>query len=72
MAFSPPSWVLPRQAEACAKAMHHAKRSTCYIVKPEDGAKGDGIFLVTDWNDYLAKCTARAASGKTFVVQAWQ
>jgi len=49
--------------------MHRAKRSTCYIVKPEDGAKGDGIFLVTDWNDFVAKCTARAAMGRAYVVQ---
>eukprot|EP00928_Gymnodinium_smaydae_P047074 TRINITY_DN31407_c0_g1_i1.p1 TRINITY_DN31407_c0_g1~~TRINITY_DN31407_c0_g1_i1.p1 ORF type:complete len:688 (-),score=67.96 TRINITY_DN31407_c0_g1_i1:160-2181(-) len=60
LAFNPPTWVLPDQtAELKAKLL---KSKKTYIVKPEDGSQGDGIFLIRGIRDLEAKLMGSGAA----------
>ncbi|XP_013406638.1 tubulin polyglutamylase TTLL11 isoform X3 [Lingula anatina] len=56
--FYPRTWLLPQQltefaAEVNLKRRRHPKLKTTYIVKPDGGSQGDGIYLIRDPNDYM-------------------
>ena len=55
--FHPRSWFLPQQfAEFAddARKLNEAKRKKpVFIVKPDEGSQGDGIYLITDPKDFL-------------------
>lgn len=56
--FHPLSWYLPQQfpdfTDAARRAnLKHPSRKSFYIVKPDEGSQGDGIYLITDPKDYL-------------------
>ncbi len=56
--FHPQSWFLPYQyaefCNACRKVtdQRKTKEKQVYIVKPDEGSQGDGIYLITDPKDY--------------------
>lgn len=47
--FNPPTWVLPDQYNELKAKLEKSKKT--FIVKPEDGSQGDGIFLVKGIRD---------------------
>lgn len=47
--FNPPTWVLPDQYNELKAKMEKSKKT--FIVKPEDGSQGDGIFLIKGIRD---------------------
>lgn len=47
--FFPRSWVLPQDMAALGEYMEG--RSEPLIVKPDEGAQGDGIFIASDYSD---------------------
>lgn len=51
--FIPATWVLPDQMESLHAAMAKSKKT--FILKPQDGAQGDGISLVRNPRDLVAK-----------------
>jgi hypothetical protein len=53
--FIPQTWVLPDHIDSLRAAM--AKSKGTFIVKPEDGAQGDGIFLARHARDLDNKMT---------------
>ena len=55
--FHPQSWYLPQQfaefSDAARRALSRTpKRKPYYIVKPDEGSQGEGIYLMTDPKDY--------------------
>lgn len=46
-AFAPETFVLPEELEQLQTSMSASKRTT-FIVKPDEGSQGDGIFLIQD------------------------
>ena len=69
--FYPRTWFLPEQFQdfkTDCKYIHEkqtklGKPLTAFIVKPNDGSQGEGIYLITDPNEFLnisAKNTSRA------------
>ena len=81
--FYPHSWFLPEQFKEFSqdsKYMHESEarqnqQSSTFIVKPNDGSQGDGIYLIKDAQDYLDKVpnsavkSSVAPSSKGFIVQ---
>lgn len=63
--FNPKTWVLPEQLESLCKTLEKSKKT--YIVKPEDGSQGDGIFLIQGLRDLEIKLSTKA--NKAAVVQ---
>ncbi|CAK0791569.1 unnamed protein product [Prorocentrum cordatum] len=59
--FNPRTWVLPDQAEQLRETLAKSKRT--YIVKPQDGSQGDGIFLVQGVRDLDVKLSASPSGG---------
>ncbi len=65
LSFLPRTWVVPGDAEVLAAEMaaysrqlhQYTGRKVTYIVKPDGGAKGDGIFLVTKYEEI--ECVVR-------------
>jgi len=57
-AFNPRTWVLPDQLDDLKEAM--GKGHKTYIVKPEDGSQGDGIFLTQGVRDLEIKLSCKA------------
>lgn len=53
LAFVPRTWVLPDHFESLQTEM--AKSKATFIVKPDDGSQGDGIFLVRHARDLAIK-----------------
>eukprot|EP00929_Paragymnodinium_shiwhaense_P076908 TRINITY_DN39592_c0_g2_i1.p1 TRINITY_DN39592_c0_g2~~TRINITY_DN39592_c0_g2_i1.p1 ORF type:complete len:650 (+),score=178.78 TRINITY_DN39592_c0_g2_i1:11-1960(+) len=64
--FNPQTWVLPEQLAECHAVLAKAKNTT-FIVKPEDGSQGDGIFLIQGVRDLEIKLSTRA--NKKCIVQ---
>lgn len=56
LAFNPKTWVLPDQYADLKSKLEKSKKT--FIVKPEDGSQGDGIFLVRGVRDLEIKMTA--------------
>jgi hypothetical protein len=56
--FWPKSWVLPEENELFYKAVDNAQTKT-FIVKPDSGSQGDGIFLINSCRDFIAKVASR-------------
>ena len=56
--FWPKSWVLPEESELFCKAIDEAQTKT-FIVKPDAGCQGDGIFLINSCRDFFAKIASR-------------
>ena len=52
--FWPKSWTLPEENELFFKALDEAKGTT-FIIKPDSGSQGDGIFLINSRRDFSAK-----------------
>ena len=54
--FHPRSWFLPQQfaefCDAARRANENAKHKPVYIVKPDEGSQGDGIYLIQDPREY--------------------
>ncbi|CAE8677651.1 unnamed protein product, partial [Polarella glacialis] len=63
--FNPKTWVLPDQLAQVREALAKSKRT--FIVKPEDGSQGDGIFLCQGVRDLDIKMSTK--SNKAGVVQ---
>ena len=70
--FWPETYLLPEELEALSIAIHskkskekppkktrNCKKKKTFIVKPQSGAQGDGIFLVQTWRDLEAKLLGR-------------
>mmetsp|Transcript_44562 Transcript_44562/g.105614 ORF Transcript_44562/g.105614 Transcript_44562/m.105614 type:complete len:584 (-) Transcript_44562:120-1871(-) len=55
--FNPQTWVLPEQLEELRTTLEKSRGT--YIVKPEDGSQGDGIFLVQGLRDLDLKLSIR-------------
>eukprot|EP00960_Hanusia_phi_P074044 768139-Hanusia_phi.AAC.4 len=51
--FWPKSWVLPSQYRELKNTMKGSRLT--FIVKPGDGAKGEGIFIALGYDDLLAR-----------------
>ncbi|PAA63595.1 hypothetical protein BOX15_Mlig004300g2 [Macrostomum lignano] len=63
--FYPDTWYLPFQmAEFQTHAAEARNRSKTYIVKPDSGTQGDGIYLIRDPSEYTL-------SNKSHVVQTY-
>ena len=76
--FYPRTWFLPEQIkdfEQDCKYIHKSEsissleHFTTFIVKPNDGSQGDGICLIKDADDYLAKVPKSLSSSKSYIVQ---
>lgn len=63
--FLPKTWVLPDQMDELRAKLGNSKKT--YIVKPEDGSQGDGIFLVQGVRDLDLKMSTKPS--KAAVVQ---
>eukprot|EP00191_Tetraselmis_sp_GSL018_P012514 CAMPEP_0177598738 /NCGR_PEP_ID=MMETSP0419_2-20121207/12547_1 /TAXON_ID=582737 /ORGANISM="Tetraselmis sp., Strain GSL018" /LENGTH=247 /DNA_ID=CAMNT_0019091279 /DNA_START=289 /DNA_END=1032 /DNA_ORIENTATION=- len=66
--FWPETYCLPQDAELVRREMDAAGRKTFFIVKPDGGSQGDGIFLTNSWNDMEARLGGFPANGQ-WVVQ---
>jgi tubulin polyglutamylase TTLL11 len=54
--FHPRSWFLPQQyGEFCdtLRHVHEKRRKPIYIIKPDEGSQGDGIYLIQEPKDYM-------------------
>lgn len=58
--FNPKTWVLPDQRESLRQVLSKSKKT--YIVKPEDGSQGDGIFLVQGLRDLDIKLSTKPSA----------
>mmetsp|Transcript_28440 Transcript_28440/g.51683 ORF Transcript_28440/g.51683 Transcript_28440/m.51683 type:complete len:581 (-) Transcript_28440:133-1875(-) len=56
--FVPKTWVVPDHMSALRSEMANSKGT--FIVKPEDGAQGDGIYLVKSDRDLTSKLAIRS------------
>jgi len=61
LSFNPKTWVLPDQYAELKSKLEKSKKT--FIVKPEDGSQGDGIFLIRGVRDLECKMStgSRAA-----------
>lgn len=77
--FYPRTWFLPEQlaefTEDCRyiheKQLKRNQPLTTFIVKPNDGSQGDGIYLIKDHDDYIRSTSslAKKNSSKCHIVQ---
>ncbi|XP_052789937.1 tubulin polyglutamylase TTLL11-like isoform X2 [Mya arenaria] len=72
--FHPRTWYLPEQLHALANEMKkmNEKRSrskATFIVKPDSGSQGEGIYLIRDVQDYLSMNSGYQNVGKLHVCQ---
>ena len=59
LSFVPRTWIVPGDAAVLANEMNmysklvsrYTQRKVTYIVKPDGGARGDGIFLASNYQD---------------------
>lgn len=54
--FHPQSWFMPQQfADFCdaVRRMQDKKQKPVFIVKPDEGSQGDGIYLIQEPREYL-------------------
>lgn len=55
--FHPVSWFLPQQLpefyDKVRRIQEKTKTKPVFIVKPDEGSQGDGIYLITDPKDYV-------------------
>ncbi|CAK9048126.1 unnamed protein product [Durusdinium trenchii] len=56
--FSPKTWVLPEELTDLRSTLEKSKGT--FIVKPEDGSQGDGIFLVRGLRNFDVKISTQA------------
>lgn len=71
--FYPKTWFLPEQLKEFAeesKYMHERqckanKPRTIFIVKPNDGSQGDGIYLIDSVDEYLKRATLTRSGSST-------
>merc|ERR1711959_579385 len=65
--FTPQSWVLPHDVKSLKDHFPQSGKSkTAYIVKPDRGSKGRGIFITNEYEKIKA-----LAKGESMVVQAY-
>ena len=64
--FYPKAWYLPQQfVELCdyaSKQQRYTSKKCIFIVKPDDGTQGEGIYLITDPYQYQF-------NGRNYIVQ---
>lgn len=64
--FYPRAWYLPQQfvelCEYASRQHRHNGKKTVFIVKPDDGTQGEGIYLLTDPYQYQF-------NGRNYIVQ---
>jgi len=58
------SYMLPGDELALKEAMHSCSKKQFWIVKPDGGSQGTGIFLTNAWEDLVAKVGGVPASGQ--------
>eukprot|EP00929_Paragymnodinium_shiwhaense_P112082 TRINITY_DN80340_c0_g1_i1.p1 TRINITY_DN80340_c0_g1~~TRINITY_DN80340_c0_g1_i1.p1 ORF type:complete len:933 (-),score=175.47 TRINITY_DN80340_c0_g1_i1:173-2971(-) len=67
--YMPPTWILPAEISVVYSMLGEAKGSTTFILKPEYGLQGSGIFLVRTRADLDVALAARALPGRGYVCQ---
>jgi len=58
--FWPETWILPTDSAQLCEVMEKAGGSEYFIVKPDKGAQGDGIFMCRTWRDVQSKLRGNA------------
>ena len=60
--FHPQSWFLPQQfSEFCdvARRAHERRLKQVYIIKPDEGSQGEGIYLIQEPKDFISSNNKR-------------